>query len=124
MLRYRKRQANRGFNASKLPLNSIAHDAHPVALNEREKELGFFYRWRRLDLPYGQSYRLDCLKVKGAATYKNVPPLCARLIESGLATMRELKTDLSLEEAYQLDEILTLRNYHQWLGAYLQRQKE
>lgn len=31
--------------------------------------------------------------------------------------MFELKTAFSLEEAYQLDEILTLKNYHEWLAS-------
>ena len=62
------------------------------------------------------------MKIRGTANYINVPPLCARLVEANLATLSELKTTLTLEDAYELDEVLTVKNYHQWLGAYLAKQ--
>lgn len=44
-------------------------------------------------------------------------PLSGRLISAGLASLAELKTVLTYEDAVNLDEVLLLRNYHQWLAA-------
>ena len=49
------------------------------------------------------------------ASFANVPKICGALIAAGLASMEELKERRSLEEAYELLEILEVRNYHAWL---------
>nr|DAQ77297.1 MAG TPA: hypothetical protein [Caudoviricetes sp.] len=41
--------------------------------------------------------------------------MCGRLIVAGFATLHELKTVYTLEDAYALDEALYLKNYHEWL---------
>lgn len=41
--------------------------------------------------------------------------MCGRLVLSGLASLHELKTVYTLEDAYNLDEALYLKNYHEWL---------
>ena len=51
------------------------------------------------------------------AEFVNVDPLIGRLVGSGLASLRELQTVYDLEDAMQLDEVLTLRNYHSWLAT-------
>ena len=38
------------------------------------------------------------------------------MVAAGLASMVELKEKLTLEEAYELLEVLELRNYHSWLA--------
>lgn len=50
------------------------------------------------------------------ADYANIPPLTGRLVSAGIATLHELRTVYSLEDAYLLDEVLTVRNYHTWLA--------
>lgn len=57
------------------------------------------------------------MKVVGVASFANVPKICGSLIAAGLASMDELKNRRSLEEAYELLEILEVRNYHSWLAA-------
>lgn len=44
-------------------------------------------------------------------------PLIGRIVTGGMATLAELNSIYSLEDAYKLDEILTLKHYHEWLGA-------
>ena len=51
------------------------------------------------------------------ANFVNVDPLIGRLVASGLASLHELQTVYDLEDAMQLDEVLTLRNYHSWLAT-------
>ena len=47
-----------------------------------------------------------------------MPYLIGRLISSKLATLKELQTDYSLEDAYNLFEVLTVDNYNdQLIGA-------
>nr|DAJ22134.1 MAG TPA: hypothetical protein [Myoviridae sp. ctDdE54] len=43
--------------------------------------------------------------------------MTGRLISAGVATKRELDTFYSLQDAMELDEIATLRAYHQWLAT-------
>jgi hypothetical protein len=40
-----------------------------------------------------------------------------RLISARLASLAELKTVLTYEDAVNLDEVLLLDNYHKWLAA-------
>lgn len=63
------------------------------------------------------------MKVTGLATFANAPRICGTLIAAGMATMSELKGSLTLEEAYQLMEILEVKNYHSWLASQ-QQEKE
>lgn len=51
------------------------------------------------------------------AEYQNARPLTGRLISAGMASLKELSEDYSLYDAMQLDEIATLRSYHQWLAT-------
>ena len=46
-----------------------------------------------------------------------MPPLIGSLVTGGMATLHELQTVYSLRDAYELNEILTLKNYHGWLAA-------
>lgn len=50
------------------------------------------------------------------ASFANVPIICGAIVAAGLASMVELKEKLTLEEAYELLEVLELRNYHSWLA--------
>ena len=50
-------------------------------------------------------------------------PLSGRIVSAGLASLVELKTVLTYEDALNLDEILTLRNYHQWLASKQAREE-
>ena len=43
--------------------------------------------------------------------------MAGRLVSAGLATLHELQTVYTLEDAFALDEILTIRNYHDWLSS-------
>lgn len=53
----------------------------------------------------------------GVASFANAPKICGTVIAAGLATMTELKTSLTLEDAYQLMEIIEVKNYHAWLAS-------
>ena len=64
------------------------------------------------------------MKIRGTASYVNVPPMCARLIEANLASLVELKNSITLEEAYQLDDILTVKNFPHLLGSFLAKQDD
>ena len=44
-------------------------------------------------------------------------PLAGRLVSARLASLAELKTVLTYEDAVNLDEVLLLENYHKWLAA-------
>jgi hypothetical protein len=67
--------------------------------------------------PEQAAYNLAASRVKGTTDFLNVPPLIGRLVSSGMASLAELQTIYSLEDAMQLDEILRLRNYHEWLAT-------
>ncbi|GAB1824729.1 hypothetical protein [Turicimonas muris] len=54
--------------------------------------------------------------MRGIATPSNFSPLFSRLIANNLATLQELQTTMTLEEAYQLDEVLLVENYNKWLA--------
>lgn len=68
-------------------------------------------------LPRASEWRRECASIKGVAEYQNAHPLTGRLVSAGMASLRELSEDYSLEDAMQLDEIVTLRSYHQWLAT-------
>lgn len=53
----------------------------------------------------------------GVAGFANIPRVCGALIAADLASMVDLKERLTLEEAYELLEVLEVRNYHSWLAA-------
>ena len=59
----------------------------------------------------------------GLATFANAPRICGTLIAAEMATMSELKESLTLEEAYQLMEILEVKNYHAWLASQMQEKE-
>lgn len=67
--------------------------------------------------PYQAQFNLEASRVKGTADFLNVPSLIGRLISGGMASLAELQTVYALEDAMQLDEILRLRNYHDWLAT-------
>lgn len=46
-----------------------------------------------------------------------MPPLIGRIVSAGLASLHELQTTYSLEDAMMLDEILAISNYHSWLAT-------
>ena len=43
--------------------------------------------------------------------------MIGRLVSAGMATLNELQTVYSLQDAMQLDEILKIRTYHEWLAT-------
>lgn len=47
----------------------------------------------------------------------NISPLIGSLISGGMATLAELQSVYSLEDAFMLAEVLRLKNYHAWLSA-------
>jgi hypothetical protein len=49
--------------------------------------------------------------------YANVPPLIGTLVSSGKATLVELQTILSCQDAYDILEILAVDNYNDELRA-------
>lgn len=75
------------------------------------------------EIPFFDAWRADVSKVRGVASYQNVPPTCGRVIAAKLCTYVEAQTYLTLEDVYDLDEILMLQNYHDWLASK-QREKE
>lgn len=44
----------------------------------------------------------------------NVPKICGALVGARMATLAELKTVYSLEDAFMLFEILQVKNYNDW----------
>lgn len=52
---------------------------------------------------------------------QNLPPSCARVIMARLCTLKEAQTDYSLEDIFNLDEILMVANYHEWLATRKQK---
>lgn len=46
---------------------------------------------------------------------QNTSSLFGRIISAKLATLHELQTIYTLEDAYRLDEILLVDNYNTWL---------
>lgn len=67
--------------------------------------------------PCQSAFDLAASRVKGTAEFLNVPPLIGRLIGGGMASLSELQTIYSLEDAMSLDEILRIRTYHEWLAT-------
>lgn len=47
----------------------------------------------------------------------NVDPFFAAIIANGKASLKELKTELTLEDAYDLWEIVMTTNFNQWLAV-------
>jgi hypothetical protein len=55
--------------------------------------------------------------VRDTAEFKNIPPLIGNLISGGMATLAELQSVYSLEDAFMMQEVLLLKNYHSWLST-------
>lgn len=49
--------------------------------------------------------------------YKNVDPFIGCIIANGKATLHELKTIYSLEDAFDMWEIVVTSNFNAWLAA-------
>ncbi len=45
----------------------------------------------------------------------NVPKICGALVSARMATLAELKTVYTLEDAFMLFEILQIQNYNDWV---------
>ncbi len=43
--------------------------------------------------------------------------MTGRLIASGMATLQELRTVYTLEDAFLMDEALSVRQYNEWCAA-------
>ncbi|WP_308690784.1 hypothetical protein [uncultured Sutterella sp.] len=41
-----------------------------------------------------------------------------------MCSLHDLRTVISLEEVYQMDEIITIDRYHEWLAARQARQDQ
>ena len=48
--------------------------------------------------------------------YPNVDPFIGCIIANGKATLKELKADYSLEDAFNMFEIIVTSNFNQWLA--------
>ena len=97
--------------------DSVAVDAPDPSRGGAQGELRFFAERKPVQLPRWAGFRADCEGVRGVASYANIPPLAGRLISARLASLAELKTVLTYEDAVNLDEVLLLDNYHKWLAA-------
>ena len=51
-----------------------------------------------------------------------MPRVCGAIVEAGLASLLDLKRDLTLEDAYMLYEILQVRSYNNWLANTQQQE--
>jgi hypothetical protein len=51
---------------------------------------------------------------KGYAEYANVPGLIGVIVIRRLATLHELETVYSYEDALNFGEIITVQNYNEW----------
>ena len=67
--------------------------------------------------PRQAQFDLAAGRIDGTAEYLNTPALIGRLVSAGMATLNELQTVYSLQDAMQLDEILKIRTYHEWLAT-------
>ena len=79
-------------------------------------ELRFFSRLDTPVLPRRAEFLADCAKVRGVAVTTQLSPLISRLINGGMASLVELQTQLTLEDAYALDEALLIKNYNSWVA--------
>lgn len=55
--------------------------------------------------------------------YRNIDPLIGAIISSGKATLRELKTVYTLEDAHDIFEIIAIDNYNKYLAYEYQEKK-
>jgi len=61
---------------------------------------------------------LDKYRPKGPRVdFVNVDPLVGAIVESGKATLQELKTVYTLEEALDIFEVIAVGRYNEWLAA-------
>lgn len=51
-----------------------------------------------------------------------MPRVCGAVVEAGLASLLDLKRDLTLEDAYMLYEILQVSSYNNWLANTKQQE--
>ena len=70
---------------------------------------------KKLRLPKEARYRRGMMD-KGYADFVNVSGLVGVLVARRLATLHELETVYSYEDALNLTEILTVRNYNEWVA--------
>lgn len=90
---------------------------HPQTQNRKlQGELRFFSRLDTPVLPRRAEFLADCARVRGVAVTTQLSPLISRLINGGMASLVELQTQLTLEDAYALDEALLIKNYNSWVA--------
>lgn len=53
----------------------------------------------------------------GYANFANLSPLVGGIVSSGLATLGELQTIYSLEDALNLSEVIAVKSYNEWFSA-------
>ena len=71
----------------------------------------FFYGWARVKLP-----RIP--DAKGPiASVRNVDEICAALIGANLATLQELRTVYTLQDALQMFEVLVVQRANEYAAA-------
>lgn len=75
------------------------------------------------ELPFGSAWRAECDQIKGLAGFDNMTPLIGRLVSAGMATLHELDTYYSLQDAMLMDEVLSKRNYNAWAVNYMEKLK-
>lgn len=62
------------------------------------------------------SWEADC-RLEGAAEAANVDRVVAAVVGEGLATLCEMQTVYSYEDALDLAEIIGVRRYNEWAAA-------
>lgn len=80
----------------------------------------------KVALPRRVAYENACrLSDPGAlADFSNVPTMAAVLMRRNMATLHELQTIYSLEDAYRMHEVLTVSDYNEWMIGELHRQQQ
>lgn len=71
----------------------------------------FFYGWARVKLP-----RIPDAK-SPIASVRNVDEICAALIGANLATLQELRTVYTLQDALQMFEVLVVQRANEYAAA-------
>lgn len=67
--------------------------------------------------PREYEWRSEIGRLTGIGEAVNTRPLCANLIASKMATLCELQSVYSLEDAFRLDEIARVNSYNAWIAS-------
>ncbi|MNE25760.1 hypothetical protein D3C81_1425270 [compost metagenome] len=78
-----------------------------LELTSYEQNYGFLAAWKTATVPASMAAKFV------AAESKHSDPVVSALVSSGLATYKELREDYSLEEAFKLLDILTVKKINE-----------